>query len=262
MKIKTIYLAYIIGMFVLLLVGTTLTYVVGQNGGFNVPITSFVTALYFTVATVTTVGYGDIFPVTDGARVFVILLIIVGISVIFGGLVQISGEFVNSRIERLSGRLTGVERRLLSDHIVLVGYGHVNAAVASILKEESRRFVLIAQDKETADMLRARDYNAYYADPTSETDMLALNLHKAERIVIDLTDSSKTVHAALVAKSLAKGRELIVVAPTPETVRYLIQLEIKYIVDPAEMAANRINNMLKITQLTTKKWWKVKKRKK
>jgi hypothetical protein len=41
---------------------------------------SFLNALYFTIVTITTVGYGDIHPVTAGGKIFGIFLIVIGIS--------------------------------------------------------------------------------------------------------------------------------------------------------------------------------------
>ena len=43
---------------------------------------SWVDSLYFSVVTVTTVGFGDLAPTTDGSKLFTILYILSGITII------------------------------------------------------------------------------------------------------------------------------------------------------------------------------------
>lgn len=57
---------------------------------------SIVDSLYFSVVTVTTVGFGDLTPDTDGAKLFTVLYIVVGISII--------GTYLDLRLKRHSAR--------------------------------------------------------------------------------------------------------------------------------------------------------------
>ncbi len=41
-------------------------------------------SIYFCITTLTTVGYGDIFPVTDSGKIFTIIYIIIGLGVLLG----------------------------------------------------------------------------------------------------------------------------------------------------------------------------------
>jgi len=44
----------------------------------------FIDALYFSVMTLTTVGYGDLVPKTDAAKIFSMLYILIGLGIMFG----------------------------------------------------------------------------------------------------------------------------------------------------------------------------------
>ena len=57
-------------------------------------------SLYFTVITLTTIGYGDLHPTTDISKIFTILFVITGVSFILGFLNFIIGRTVKERIER------------------------------------------------------------------------------------------------------------------------------------------------------------------
>jgi len=69
--------------------------------GFSPPIENLPQATYFTVVTMSTVGYGDILPKSDDARLFVMSLIIVGITVFVTSVSAIVGPIVQGRLSRI-----------------------------------------------------------------------------------------------------------------------------------------------------------------
>ena len=233
-------LAYLAAMVIVVLFGTAGTYMLGSRGAFSEKISSPISALYFTIVTLSTVGYGDIYPVTDAARIFVMILIISGLSIFLSAITVLSGDFLSSRIERLSGGLAGTERRFFKRHIVLIGYDTANALLAERLNAARRRFIIVTADKSVADQLRNRGYLAYVADYTLRDDMARFGLERASEIVIDLRDSSKAVYVVLVVKKLAKGVRLSVVAPTLEIEAHLSDLGIDNIINPTKIAADRL----------------------
>src|SRR5271166_2237044 len=98
-------MVYLSVLIIVLLFGIIGTYIIGQHGGFNVKINNLLDATYFTIVTLSTIGYGDIYPVSPTAKIFVILLIVLGLGIFLGAVAAITGEFMNRRIENLSGRL-------------------------------------------------------------------------------------------------------------------------------------------------------------
>jgi voltage-gated potassium channel Kch len=56
--------------------------IIGMVFYHNVEAMSWVDALYFAVITLTTVGYGDIFPVTDAGKLFTVAYVVIGIGII------------------------------------------------------------------------------------------------------------------------------------------------------------------------------------
>lgn len=57
-------------------------------------------ALYFTVITLTTIGYGDLHPTTDVAKIFTIVFVIAGVGLILGFLNFIVTRTVKDRAEK------------------------------------------------------------------------------------------------------------------------------------------------------------------
>ncbi len=61
---------------------------------------SIIDSLYFTVITLTTIGYGDLHPTTDISKIFTIVFVIAGVSFILGFLNFIISRTVKERIDR------------------------------------------------------------------------------------------------------------------------------------------------------------------
>lgn len=246
MSLRTETIIYVVAVLVVVLYGIAGTYYLGQNGGFNVPITSLIEAAYFTIATVSTVGYGDIYPVTNEARLFVISLIIIGIGTFFTAAVNLGGEFVNTRVRNLTKRMSLLERRLLNKHIVLIGSGSTNQTLARTLRENGERYVLISSDSAVAEDLKYQGYRAYVSDYTSESSMRSFGIDKARAVIIDLRESSRTVYALLVALDLAKKAKIVVVSPTREAEKRMRHLAggRATIINPAEIAAHSVAESL------------------
>ncbi|AEM46464.1 Ion transport 2 domain protein [Acidithiobacillus ferrivorans SS3] len=92
------------------------SYVLGA--GFSPPIKNLVSALYFAVVTMSTVGYGDIVPTSEDARLFVISIIILGITVFATSISAVVVPLVNGRMQRL---LMGERKRAHRNHYLIIG---------------------------------------------------------------------------------------------------------------------------------------------
>jgi voltage-gated potassium channel Kch len=53
---------------------------------------SFIDSLYFTVVTLTTVGYGDMYPVIDAGKMFTIIYLFIGIAIFLGFINLVAGR--------------------------------------------------------------------------------------------------------------------------------------------------------------------------
>lgn len=222
------------------------TYIIGQHGGFNVKINTLLDAAYFTIVTMSTVGYGDIYPVSATAKLFVMMLIIVGIGIFFGVIIAISGEFMNDRIAMFTGRVNRFEKRMLNKHVILIGSDTTNMYLAEKLAEKGERFIVITNEPEKADHLKRLGYTTYVADSTSDVEMNEFEPKKAKAIVIDVKDSSRAIYALLVAKELAGPAKIVVVAPTRDAEHHLRNIAggKAVIVNPADIAASTISNSI------------------
>ncbi|MCL4365177.1 MAG: NAD-binding protein [Candidatus Marsarchaeota archaeon] len=238
--------AYAMALAIVLAYGIGGSYYLGHRGGFNVPVTSLTNAVYFTLVTISTIGYGDIYPVSESAKIFVMVLIVVGIGVFLSTVVAIAGDFMTTRIETISGRMTAFEKRSLSHHIILVGSNTTNLYLAEKLSEKNEKFIIVTNDSDNAEHLKRLGFRAYVVDSTSEVEMKELSPEKAKAIVIDLKDSSRSIYALLVAKEVAGDAKIVIIAPTKSAEHHIRRLSggKALVINPADIAASAINESL------------------
>lgn len=102
--------------------------------GFNPRIESLMTAFYFSIETMSTVGYGDIVPVSESARLFTISVIISGITVFATSMTSIFGPLIRGGFNKLvKGNNHTMHRK---DHFIVCG--HSILAINTILQLNQR----------------------------------------------------------------------------------------------------------------------------
>ena len=117
-----------------LLVLAMVVVAVGVMFYMNVEQWSFINSLYFCVVTLGTVGYGDITPTTDAAKLFTVIYIIVGLSVI-GGFFATLGRLIDPQRLLSLGRITP----------------DVSRQIEELTKERERLAALIHRDEAKGD---------------------------------------------------------------------------------------------------------------
>ena len=152
----------------------------------------FLTAAYFTVETVATVGYGDFtFATQDaGMKVFAIALIVLGVALVSIAFALFTNILVSRRIERSLGR-----RQVpgMVDHIIVIGLGAVGIAVVQGLIAEGQRVVVIERDDNNRFLGQARALGVpvVIADATQSQTHRMVNLDDASAVAV-LTSADLT----------------------------------------------------------------------
>jgi Trk K+ transport system NAD-binding subunit len=182
------------GLLALIVVSTVILHFAYRNGGNSGTPghLGFLTAAYFTVETVATVGYGDYsFSAQDPfMRVFAIILIGVGVALVSTAFALFTNILVSRRIERSLGR-----RQVpgMVDHIVVIGLGAVGIAVVQGLIAEGQRVVVIERDDNNRYLAQARALGVpvVIADATQQQTHRMVNLSDASAVAV-LTSADLT----------------------------------------------------------------------
>lgn len=113
--------------------------------GFNPKITSLLTAFYYAIETMSTVGYGDIVPVSEPARLFTISVIVSGITVFATSATSVLGPVVHSGFERLvKGNSKKMDR---TNHFIICGLSSLAVNTIKQLTERKQPITVIVSPR-------------------------------------------------------------------------------------------------------------------
>jgi voltage-gated potassium channel len=166
------------------------------GGDFAPPITNLTSAFYFTIVTMSTVGYGDIVPKTGEARIFVVSLIVLGLTVFATALTAVIGPVVQDRINRTLGYRRAKVKRV--NHYIVTGQGALARNTVRELRERGQP-VLVVAEQETAGF---GDAEVMIGDPTELAVLSEAGAQHARAILALSDDDSENAFVILAAHEL------------------------------------------------------------
>lgn len=170
-----------------------------------------VEAMYFTAATMFTVGYGDLTPLRSRAGDAALLVAIA----VMGGGITIGGIFVASIASALSraqqAALQGLRRVRAEDHVIVCGVGNVGTRVIDFLLHMEQRVVAIEQAPSSVvlELARTRRIDLLTGDATSDDTLEFCDLRAAQSFVAVMDSDTANLEASLGA--LAQNPQIPVV---------------------------------------------------
>lgn len=187
-----------ISIFVLLMLVS-----VGTSGFMAIERWSFLDALYMTVITLGTVGFKEIHDLSDTGKIFTMLLIVVGVSVIgyiVGSLAQIMFE---GQIQRIVGRKR-VEKMIdaLKDHYIICGFGRIGSLICKEFKANNLQFVIVEKSSDTVEKLDEEGYLHMRGDATLDETLLKAGIKRAKGLISVVTSDTENVYITLTARGL------------------------------------------------------------
>jgi len=176
----------------------------------NDNINSLFDALYWALITISTVGYGDISPVTTEGRVVSMLVIISGIAMISFVTSVIVSSFSEKLDELKENRLIE-EINKNDDFMIICGYGQMTRMfLKAYVEEYGDRYIIIEDDKAKVEEATKEGYRAIHEDASRHDVISKFNTEYANITLLALTGSDvANIYIILNAKTLSKNIKII-----------------------------------------------------
>ena len=158
-----------------------------EGAGVNPKVENFFDAIYWSIITISTVGYGDVTPVTIEGRLVTLVLIISGFMVIAFGTSIITSGLVE-RMESIKEERVGASIAKLTDYTMICGFGMMGRILASELHKINEVFIILDHDGTAVELAKERGFLALKTDATNMALMENLGVAEHAKNVIALTN--------------------------------------------------------------------------
>ena len=202
-------------------------------------------ALYMTVISITTVGFGEVHPLSKTGRMFTISIIIMGM-VIFAYSIQFFGRvIVGGEIRNIFGRRR-LENKIskLKNHFIVAGYGRMGKIVVEELLENGDEVIVVERDEDVEEELLNSELLYIRGDATDEDVLEKAQISSAKGLVAVLTNDSDNLYLVITAKGINPNLFVVSRATTKNAEKKLYRIGANKVICPYKIGGVRIANAL------------------
>ena len=204
-----------------------------------------VDALYMTVITISTVGYGEVARMNDAAKLFSIFLIFAGLSAVGYGVSSLVSFFFEGEL-RVAWRKKRMDGKIqeLKNHYIICGAGEVGRTVIHSLQEHRSSFVVIEENEKRVEELEQSGILAVLGNATHEDVLKHAGIERAKGIVCALPTDSENVFTVLTAREMNEDIYIVSKAVEPSAHNKLRKAGANNTISPNEIGGQRIAALL------------------
>ena len=208
-------------------------------------VTSWVDAVYFTFVTFSTVGYGDLLPATDNAKIFVMSMIVIGLASFATALTVLLGPMIERQMKGVMNLMSRFQR--MTNHVVVCGYSSVSESVIHELQDRGVPYLVMDDRADLIRHLQSKGHDVLSGDPTREESLIEANLAEATALITAFDSDSVNTLVAVTAKEYRdKVRDadfrIIVRVEEEENVEKVQRIGIDEVISPSTMGGRLMAN--------------------
>jgi len=201
----------------------------------------FLDALYMTVITLASVGYGETRPLDPPGRVFTILLILLGVAAL-GFLINQVLQAVSEGYFREGLELRRRQRMInkLANHFIVCGFGRMGRRICTEFAQDNMSFVVIEQEPQSYARAQQAGYIALLGDASTDQTLVEAGIERARCIVCALPSDADNLFIILSARNLNPKIRTITRASSDEAAIKLRRGGADEVVSPYDAGARRM----------------------
>ena len=198
-------------------------------------------SVYMTVITLSTIGYGEVNPVSQPGRIFTLILIVMGVGFflyVIGNVVQF---LVEGRIRLILGRHK-LDKQIshLNNHYIVCGYGRMGRAFCRYLIQKGLKFVVIEKNDDRIPVMNADHVLYIVGEATIEENLLTAGINRASNLIATLGTDADNVFLVLLAKGLNPEVYVVARASQNASKKPLDTAGADVVVSPFDIGARRM----------------------
>jgi voltage-gated potassium channel len=201
-------------------------------------------SFYMTILTLSTVGYGEVHPLSPSGRLFSVALIVMGVGTVAYAVRTGAQIMLDERIRTVLGRRTMKTIQKIKNHYIICGYGRMGRVICQELRDRGFPFVVVDNNVEAISELERQGYLFIRGDATLDEVLLEAGIERAKGIVSVVTHDTENVFITLTARGLNPRLNIVVRAGHEESVQKLVRAGANKVISPHDLGGFRIAQAL------------------
>jgi voltage-gated potassium channel len=202
-------------------------------------------ALFMTVTTITTIGYGEVRPLDGPGRVFTMVIAVAGIGAFFYTFTVVMEHLVAVRLADPRGRRR-MERRIaeLEGHVIVAGLGRVGRQAAAELMEAGTLFVALDPGPAAARLAEDRGYLLLGGDATEDAVLERAGVRRARGLIATTANDATNMYIVLSARVLNPALRIVTRAADEASVAKLLRAGADRAISPYAIGGHRLAHLI------------------
>lgn len=205
---------------------------------------TFVNSFYMAVITLTTVGYGEVEPLSEQGRIFSIFLIFGGVTVLaYGASSTVEYIVTGKAVQRMANQEREKVMAVLNEHFIIAGFGRVGHEIANNFASEGIPFIVIDEDDDAIETAINAGYLVLQGSATEDDIMRDARIDQARGVVAATGNDAVNVYVTLTARGLNEKLFIIARATDAGSESKLLRAGADRVTSPYSLSGRRMANL-------------------
>lgn len=228
-----------------ILLAFTLLLIIGVVGYMALLKVGFVDALYMTVITISTVGYGEVGTTSSQSEIFSVFMIFLGVGIVGYTFTTVVAMFVEGKVKDLwKGSKMDKKISALKDHYIICGSGELAEVIINKFINEKLDFVVITDKHEDLENFSHQDILVVEGQSTEESVLERAGIEKAKGLVTTLDLEVDNIVTVLTARNLNKDIYIIANSITKSGREKLLKVGANKTLSVNEISGKRMASLM------------------
>lgn len=228
-----------------ILLAFTLLLIIGVLGYMALLKVGFVDALYMTVITISTVGFGEVGTTSSQSEIFSVFMIFLGVGIVGYTFTTVVAMFVEGKVRDL-WKGSKMDRKIsaLKDHYIICGSGELAEVIINKFINEKLDFVVITDKHEDLENFSHHDILVVEGQSTEESVLEHAGVERAKGLVTTLDVEVDNIVTVLTARNLNKDIYIIANSITKSGREKLLKVGANKTLSVNEISGKRMASLM------------------
>lgn len=202
-------------------------------------------AFYMTLITISTVGYGEVHPLSHAGRVFNSFLIFFGVTIMLLAVGSMTQAIIELELNQYFGkRRTKKMIDQLRNHYIVCGFGRVGRGAAYELQRAGVPFLVVDKNGDRVEWAMKDGMLAVLADATDDETLKAAGVLEAKGLIATLASDADNLFVILSAKALNPSLQVAARISSEQSEKKMRLAGADHVFAPYDMTGNRMAQVM------------------